>query len=350
MEKVAHRPRPVKKSLCTALLATVLSSLLPLLNGLDLPASAAVEFQNQSSLGRQLKIPVHAWSDASVTSKGVIVAVPALIFNGRAYDGIARHLSGKGYTVYSADIRGYGDWLTNSSDFGDDRAIHYGMSKDDLTHLLQAVRKAYPGQKIFCLGESLGANIALWEASTEPTLIDGVISVGMTNRNRRLMPRAHWAVTITKGLEHPKRPIDLKPYMKPVLTEKRSVSEAMVNDAETTTAISPTDLIKANITNKNSIKEVEKIPQSMPILMIAGARDRVQDTRSLHELMQRIGSNQKQLTILEGKGHLLLEHREVDPAVAEIIDTWLAKQVSKPLNSTAAPVEIGSGQMTETAR
>ena len=346
MEKVANRPAPVKKSLYNALLATAIF-VSSLFNSFSVPASAAVEFQNQSPLGRQLKIPVHAWLDSSIVNKGVIVAVPALIFNGRAYDGIARHLTGQGYTVYSADIRGYGDWLTNSADFGEDRAIHYGMSKDDLTHVLQAVRKAYPGKKIFCLGESLGANMALWEASTEPTLMDGVISVGMTNKNRRLMPRAHWAVTIAKGLEHPKRPIDLKPYMKPVLTEKRSVTEAMVNDAETTTAISPTDLIKANITNKNSIKEVEKIPQSMPILMIAGAKDRVQDTKSLHELMQRIGSNQKQFTVLQGKGHLLLEHREVDPAIAEIIDAWLAKQEARPL-ATAA-VETGRGEIAEIA-
>jgi alpha-beta hydrolase superfamily lysophospholipase len=169
--------------------------------------------------------------------------------------------------------------------------------------------------------------------------MDGVITVGVTNKNRRLRPRPHWAVTIVKGLEHPKRPIDLKPYMKPVLTEERSVSEGMVDDAETTTAISPTDLIKANITNKNSIKEVEKIPQSMPVLMIAGAKDQVQDTKSLHDLMQRIGSNQKQFVVMQGKGHLLLEHREVDPAVAAIIDSWLSKQETPPLAAVVDSID-----------
>ena len=301
-------------------------------------ALAETQFKNQSELGGKLKLPVHEWIDPTITSKAIIVAVPALIFTGRAYDQIARHLSGEGYHVYSADIRGYGDWLTTGGDFGDDKAIHYSQSKDDLTKLLQGVRSEYPHQAVFCLGESLGANLAIWEASTDPTLMDGVITVGLTNKNRKLQPKAHWAITIVKGLEHPKKPIDLRSYMKPVLTEDRSVSNAMVEDTETTTALSPTDLIKANITNKNSIKEVEKIPRSLPILIIAGAKDHVQNTKSLHDLMQRIGSNQKQFTVLPGKGHVLLEHREVDSGIARVIDDWLSARLADMANQGKEPV------------
>ena len=326
------------------------ASLLALAIGLCLNTSAFAEtqFKNQSPLGSKLKMPIHEWfkdkdSDTSgQPTRAIIVAVPALIFNGRAYDGIARHLASEGYHVYSADIRGYGDWLDKDQAFGADQAIHYGQSKDDLTKVLTTLRQDFPNQKIYCLGESLGANLALWEASTDPNLMDGVITVGLTNRNRKLTPRPHWAITITKGLEHPKKPIDLRCYMLPVLTEDRSVTAAMIADKETTTALSPTDIIKANITNKNSIKEVEKIPQTMPVLIIAGAKDRVQNPNTLHELMQRIGSNHKELRILPGKGHVLIEHREADPVIVQLIDRWLSERESAGQSPLAATTTSGS--------
>ena len=328
-------------------LATILALAVSLgfATSINSSARAATQFNNQSQLGGKLKMPIHEWYEDGQPTRAIIVAVPALIFNGRAYDGIARHLASEGYHVYCTDIRGYGDWLNKDNTFGHDQAIHYGQSKDDLTKVLTTLRQDFPNQKIYCLGESLGANLALWEASTDPQLMDGVVTVGLTNRNRRLTPRPHWAITITKGLDHPKHPIDLRCYMLPVLTEDRKVTEAMVNDKETVTALSPTDIIKANITNKNSIKEVEKIPQTMPVLIIAGAKDRVQNPNTLHELMQRIGSNHKELRILPGKGHVLIEHRVADPVIVELIDKWLGDRAIAPQSPIATtPSDFAAGQ------
>ena len=295
------------------------------------------QFLNQSEIGRAVKLPVHEWIPQvhapanEANARGIVVALQALIFDGKAFDQLARHLNKNGYVVYSPDFRGYGDWLSEGHDFGGDKLIHFGQSKDDLTTILKALREKYPQQKIYCLGESIGANIAIWEASTNPALMDGAIVVGLTNKHRNFMPRPYWAVTLTKGLSHPKKPINIKPYMKPVLTENKKVNMEIIEDSKTLTAISPTDLVKANITNKNSLLEVEKIPPSMPILVIAGAEDRVQKTSTLKVIMDRMGTKQKELVVLPKKGHLLIEHRELDADVSQLIDGWLAKRESSPV-------------------
>jgi len=299
------------------------------------PALAETQFKNQSQLGTELNLPVHQWSDPDKATRGVVVLVQALIFDGKAFDAFARHLSDQGYVVYSQDFRGYGDWLTAPDAFGADRAMHFTQSKNDLTKILQTLRQKYPTQKIFCIGESLGANVAIWEASTEPDLLDGVVACGLANKHVRLRPKFHWAITVTKGLSGPKKPFDLKPYMKGVLTEDKSVTAAMLNDKETTTAISPTDLIKANITNTISLKELEKIPPSLPILLVSGAKDRVQRADSLEEVMSRIGSGDKKLMVLKDKGHLLLEHRPVDIQVSQLIDNWLEQESETAVRSKA---------------
>ena len=304
------------------------------------PAFALTQFKNQSDLGTQLKLPVHEWINPDKPVKGVVVALQAMIFNGKSYDQLARHLNDQGYIVYAQDFRGYGDWLTESKTFDGDTAFHFGQSKEDLTKILTALRQQYPGEKIYCIGESLGANMAIWEASTDPKLLDGAIVYGLTNKHCRLMPKPHWVVTVVKGLSNRKKPFSIKPYMNG-LTEDKSVTKEMIRDKETTTAISPTDLIKANITNKNALKEVENIPASMPIMVMAGAKDKIQKTKSLPEVIKRMGSENKQLVVLPGKGHLLLEHRPVDPALSKLIDGWLEKQ-NDAISATTAAKEVSA--------
>jgi alpha-beta hydrolase superfamily lysophospholipase len=123
----------------------------------------------------------------------------------------------------------------------------------------------------------------------------------------------------------------------------------MINDEQTLKAISATDLIKANITNKNALKGVEHIPASMPILVIAGAADRVQQTKSLDEIIKRMGSEQKEFVVLPNKGHLLIEHRTVDPSIAQWIDEWLDRQtgITGRTTSIKAAVSTGLGQAND---
>lgn len=313
----------------------IISAMLWLFQNCAAPAMSETQFKNQSDVGNALKLPVHQWSNPEAPAKAIIVALQALIFDGKQWDNYARHLVDKGYMVYAPDFRGYGDWLSEKSEFGDDKAFHFGQSEEDLTKILTAIREKFPQKKIYCIGESLGANIAIWAASTNPRLLDGAIVIGLSNKHYPLRPKAHWVITVVKGLNDRKRPFSLKPYMN-VLTEDKTVTKEMINDPETTTAISPTDLIKANITNRLALEHVEDIPANIPILVIAGAEDRVQQTKSLDEVITRMGSEEKEFVVLPGKGHLLLEHRTVDPAVAQLIDNWLERKQNGSAPTAAA--------------
>jgi alpha-beta hydrolase superfamily lysophospholipase len=318
------------------------ASLLTLVNSCAIPCRGEAEtknqadiFINQSQVGSELKLPLHQWSNPDRPAKAIIVALQALIFDGTQWDSYARHLVEKGYIVYAPDFRGYGAWLSDTAEFGDDKAFHFGQSEQDLTKILTALRAKYPQKKIYCIGESLGANVAIWEASTNPKLFDGAVVIGLSNKHYPLRPKPHWVVTVAKGLSDHKKPFSLKPYMN-VLTEDKTVTKEMINDPKTTTAISPTDLIKANITNKLALEHVEDIPPSMPILVIAGAGDRVQQTKSLDEVITRMGSEEKEFVVLPKKGHLLLEHRTVDPALAQVIDDWLERKQNQSAPAKAS--------------
>ena len=93
--------------------------------------------------------------------------------------------------------------------------------------------------------------------------------------------------------------------------------------------MSPIDLFKTEITNRDTLKYVENLPPRMPMFIIAGEKDAVFKPQSIPELVARMGcANSTSLNILEGKGHLLLEHQLVDPPIGKLIGKWLSEQPS----------------------
>lgn len=289
------------------------------------PSFASSVYINQCDVGQRLMIPVHSWNNPDMPVKGVIVALQGLIFSGKMFGNLATHFTEKGYIVYANDMRGFGDWRTENHGFAGDSGVHFGQSKDDLTSILKALRKKYPDKPIFCVGESFGANMAIWEASTEPSLMDGFIASGAVFRTR-VHPRPLWVKTFFQGIHNPDNSIDIKPYMQPILSEDKNIALELMNNTETSKEMSITNLIKAAVTNKNSVKEIANIPESMPILLIAGEKDRIQKTDTLELMVPKMGSKQTSLMVFPDKGHMLLECKNIDPEVGKAIDNWLDRQ------------------------
>jgi Lysophospholipase len=240
----------------------------------QLAANANPVFLDQSEVGNELKIPVHAWIDQSRQPEGIIVALHGLVFSGRNLDSIGRHLSAKGFDVYAQDMRGFGDWR-KPHNFAGDNLIHFTQTKEDLTRILTVLRKKYPDVPIYCMGESLGANYALWESWTEPKLMDGAILCGLSYKVD-VHPKFLWVLTFFQGITHPKRPIDLIPYVKPIISHDQEVAKTCMSSEYCTTRMKISDLIKAAVTNRRAVQGVESVPQNMPILIVAGKKDQIQ--------------------------------------------------------------------------
>lgn len=310
------------------LLAALACAHLSLVSSSSYAAADTPLYQNQSDIGRKLGIPVHQWSDSAQPLKAIIVAQQGLIFSGKKYNGFANYFCPKGYMVFANDMRGFGDWRETDHAFVGDTNIHYGQSKEDLTNLLKEVRSTYPNLPIFCVGESFGANMAIWEAATDPSLLDGVIAASAGWRTC-VHPRAEWVRTFFTGLQNPNRPVNIKPYVADYLSEDKDVAKSLINDSETVNRMSVTNLIKAVVTNKRSIKELNKIPHDMPILLISGKKDQIQKISALTALVPKMGTKEAKLVVFPKKGHMLLECDTIDSEVCDVVEEWLEVQHEK---------------------
>jgi alpha-beta hydrolase superfamily lysophospholipase len=294
-----------------------------------LPALSEVIRSKETAIGEKLNLPVYSWTNPQATRKGIIVGVHGLCFFGTAFNDIAQYFADQGYDFYSLDMRGYGRWKTESEKFHGDNGIHYSQSLTDLAKLASQLKEQMPGEPIFCIGESLGANIGVTLVATNPQLFDGAI-LGSPCVRRYIHPRVHWITDFLRQQMRPYKALDIEPYITPYLSDSADLTRSCVEDPDINRMLSPADLIKTSVTNRRAIKMAGKLPSSMPILVLAGGKDNVFDIKSLPKFTSRMTSQHVEVNVLPGKGHLLIEHQPVRPEVAQIIGAWLKEQSPSP--------------------
>ncbi len=290
-----------------------------------------------SNVGQELNLPVMEWKDDAAPTKAIIFGIHGATLYSGTFDHFARHLAAEGYPVYALDMRGYGRWQHENDKFGGDSLIHYTQSKEDIAEVLGMLRRIHPHEKIYCMGESLGSNMALWLLSNKPELADGAI-LSSPCIKKAMHPSPRMIVDLVKGYKSPYKPHDLEPHIAPYLSEDPTVTEHYMKDPMINRRLSAADLIKSMRTNSDALKDAEKIPADMPLLVVAGAKDQIYKADGIEPFMKTTGSQKQTIFIAPDKGHLLLETTHTDPKIMGKIDDWLAKQlVSQPEKIVGVP-------------
>jgi alpha-beta hydrolase superfamily lysophospholipase len=270
------------------------------------------------------------WKDETVPPKAIIFAIHGATLYAKTFDEVARHFASEGYPFYALDMRGFGRWRKESATFGGDTGIHYTQTKMDILEALGMLRRTNPNLKIYCLGESLGANLAVWLVTNKPELTDGAI-LSSPCIKRFLHPRPRLISDFTKSVLHPYRGYDMMPHIQPYLSDDKRVTAEYVHDPMINSSFSAADLIKSMRTNRETLLGADKIGDSMPLLVVAGKLDQVYKTSAIPEFMKRVGSKDKTIFIEPNKGHLLLETGHTEPKILAVIDKWLTQEsTNKP--------------------
>ncbi|HEY9773561.1 MAG TPA: alpha/beta fold hydrolase [Planktothrix sp.] len=299
------------------------------------PANAEPTRLDDTEIGTKLNLPVYKWQDKSVQQKGIIFAIHGATLYARRFEAAARHFASEGYTFYAVDLRGFGRWRTEGERFqGGDRKIHYTESEDDILAVLQQIRARNPQEKIYCMGESLGANLGVWVGSTHPDLVSGLILVSPCIRST-FHPsfRSYWFAF--RGFLDPDEKQNLAANIRPFLCDDQSATDEYLNDPGINHVLSAKELVKSLKTNTIAIESKEKIPASMPVLIVAGEKDQIYKASAIPPFADEMGSKHKTIDIIPKRGHLLVEYDRVTPEVLGLIDKWLDSNDSKQPNDIA---------------
>lgn len=312
-----------------------------LLAGAATKAEAIPTLDENSPVAQKLRLPIYKWEDPSVPHRGNIVGIHGLTFYSKSFDDLAKFFASKGYTFYALDMRGFGKWKVQGEKYGGDRNIHFDSTHEDFIKLLQYLRTKHPGKSLIAVGESLGANVAMQLAANRSDLLDGII-LSSPSYKMRLSPRPRLLVDVPRSLIFRNKPVDWTPYIKPLLTEDRGVLERLMADNSLRREFSPMELMKGLMENRRGIKTAEKLPPDFPILILSGEKDEMFRSKLIPKMVAKINNKNSEVWVLEGRGHLLLEHQPVREGMAKIFTGWLAKTTSAT-SRVARATEPGGG-------
>lgn len=287
-------------------------------------AKADVVLETDPVIDGAPKTHFYRWQDTSQKPKGVAIAVHGLIMHGRVYDRLAHELTDMGYVVIAPDLRGYGQYSQEEAKSQEHKVL-YDRSYSDICQLTKAVRNQYPDIPLFLIGESLGAGMAIRVASEHGKLVDGIVL-----SSPAIKARLHFNRRVVKDLSlflvHPKREVDLSPYIKEFSSESAEIANGALQDPLVRKSLPPCDIFRTAFLIRRNKNFARNIPADMPVLIIQGDQDRMLRCNGVVTLISRLKSTDQTVRWFSGIGHILIETDHILPETLVTLRTWLQEK------------------------
>lgn len=288
-------------------------------------ARADVVLETDPSIDGAPNAHFYRWQDGSKKPKGVAIAVHGLIMHGRVYDRLAHELTESGFIVIAPDLRGYGRY--NQDEPSENHKVLYEESYQDICQLTKAVRNNYPDLPVFLIGESLGAGMAIRVASEHKELVDGLV-LSSPAIKARFNVNFKVVKDITVFLVHPKKPVDLSPYIKEFSSESSQIANAALQDPLVRKSLPPSDIFRTAFLIRRNKEFVRNIPANMPVLIIQGDKDRMLRANGVVTLISRLKSTDQTVRWFSGIGHILIETEHMLPETIMTVRSWLLEKTT----------------------
>lgn len=295
------------------------------------PSQTLAEVTREDKPKIHNSMPTYQWESSNVKPRAVAILVHGLTMHGAIFDKLARHLAAQGYKVIAPDLHGYGRWADLPVDARHCREcgaqVCYQKSRRDLIDLIDEVKATNPELPLYMIGESLGADMVLYSAGMRPKIIDGIVlSSPAIKRRFNLVPRVMRDVCLIA--RNPFRQVDLIPYMKKFASEDQRIIDEAVNDRLVRKKLTTWELFKTIHTMRPSLSYADKVPASMPVLVIQGDNDRMLKSNAVCDLLKHLSTQDQTVRWFHDRGHLLLETAYLQPDTLSTVEGWLNEHLS----------------------
>ena len=244
--------------------------------------------------------------------KATILIVHGLAEHHKRYDYVTNKLTSKKFNVYRYDHRGHGD-SDGKRGYVDD----IDTFTKDLTSVIELAKKENPKIPIFLLGQGMGGHIMIRLGSKLPNLVDGMIFSSplvcdygnYTKCNMESYDSEFDLVSVSNvhSLSHDYDFI-------------QSYEDDELNLKEVTVGI-------YNALNKSSSNIIQCLYKfAYPCLIFHGSMDSITDCEDSRYLFNNIISTDKEIKILNGLYHKLLDEIIKDDII-DVITKWIENRI-----------------------
>ena len=314
----------------------------------------STEFQHRFAGGQQAL--VRCWRPEGA-AKGVLQIIHGMAEHSARYARLAAALTGAGYAVYAHDLPGHGPQAAPGmrGHFADRRGWRVAMSS--IRDVQRLAQREHPGRPLVMLGHSMGSFLLQhYVADTGSTLAGAIYSAtsGELGPQRRIGLALVRLEAALYGVRHPSaigerlsfRTFNraFRPARTPFDWLSRDPAEVdrYIADPHCGFRVS-TGLwielleVAGKLTEPNRLR---RIPRTLPVLMIAGARDPVSQgergPRALERKYLQSGLRDVTVRIYPDARHELFNDLCRDEVTADLI-AWLENRVAPTLSATRTP-------------
>jgi alpha-beta hydrolase superfamily lysophospholipase len=257
-----------------------------------------------------------AWTPDAV--KAVVVLSHGLAEHSGRYAHVAARLNDAGYVLYALDHRGHG-----RSDGTAGNIEGMAVVRADLDTLLTRARGEHPGLPVFLLGHSFGGRAALdyvvdrgGSGLTGLVLSGAFVDPEAGNAVQRRLAGVLSRLAPNLGVV----PLDPSTVSKDPAEVEKYVTDPL-NYHGKVRARSGAEMIAASRRVAAGVRAV-----TLPALVMHGAADRLAPPEGSRLVAERLGSNDKTLTLYDGLFHEIFNEPERDAVLADVV-TWLDKHL-----------------------
>jgi len=250
--------------------------------------------------------------------KAVLLVVHGLAEHSGRYANLVDYFVPKGYAVYSFDQRGHGRSEGLRCYVG-----RFSEYVQDLDTFIGMIRNEYEQAKIFPVGHSMGATIAVAYAVRYQDRLAGLLLSGAALKIGSTVSPVLMAMAKVLSLLLPKTGTTVLDAS--TLSRDRAVVDGYVNDPLVyrgkIRARLGAELIRITRELPSAIPEIK-----LPVLIMHGADDRLSDPEGSRMLFERVGSEDRTLKLYEGFYHEIFNEPEREQVFWDI-GAWLAAHV-----------------------
>jgi alpha-beta hydrolase superfamily lysophospholipase len=257
------------------------------------------------------------WWRPCAGARGAVVIVHGLKDHSSRYGAFAERLVARGFAVHAFDLRGHArsegprGWVDVFDDY-----------TDDLETMVRCVRGREKRAPLFVFGHGMGGVVAaLWALETQAK-VDGVVLSAATlqadstpaeARSTRLLAALAPRARILQ--------LDLRRVSRDRGTVEDSLRDTLVQQSPAP-ARTARELLDAMARIDERAADL-----TVPLLVMHGSADVVNDPAGSERLVARAGSEDKQLYLYDGLAHDLL-HEPERARVAQDVTEWLCERAA----------------------
>lgn len=254
--------------------------------------------------------------DARKANSKTVILVHGLGLHKCAFEEFAKSLASDGYTVKTIDIKGFGGWLSGTSQ--KESGIDFYTSAEQILRIAADSKRSL--QRVYLIGESVGGALCLEVVASSNNLFDGLVLVGVTKRlaaEPRLYP-----IVLKNLITDRYKTITLGSDFLRLATDDKSIDNYWSSGGTVRNDYSALDLWSVHQLDSKLLDYARRV-NSVPTVVIHSQNDHFALASGSNEVFNNLKVKDKELFFVMNPDHVILEKAKPNLKALQYIEEWL---------------------------